>query len=374
MQRLIVAADADGCIYNKNYHWILRYLMFNFHKAMWKFIQGAELPNQHMQKIMQTSLLEALEKIKCHLARHETQHCAELDLAQFISTDAGSELLKNLANKYQLSFTDENIETLLIMAQNYCHDFLQVFAPELNGAIVCLSNQVLLDYLQNMAEDYNEIVFSCFSLRQSPGVDQAGKQQNATGLIFVDLMVLAQELQKRLGNKIPVRFEPCHMANFYKVANINLAGKDWLPDPSKFSIFYAFNHYFAQKFSDGFNNLLVLDDREELLQSLQSIPTHRLPENNACILQAYDGKLSALKPENSIHGSGQVHTEYMLFLAKLYQTRQRIKPNQVQVDFLKVFNQSQSGYHPQCNIFEFSPKARFKDDIEEKNYNAFNSN
>lgn len=313
--------DADGCVYNSHYQYLLFSLLSNFSELL-STTPANKITSEQIDAMIQH--IHSVEVEYAHVASSREKHNQRIhELRDAVS------LHKSKIEKYMLradvsfdgsidvskSFTRED--------QKYFFHFVQHCIEKLNEADPRVLQEMFLaanaDLIADLTseDDCDVQVLMVGSARQDHHHDKLGMNLRLTNSIYTDLDFLARHLQKQLSGTREVSLNRAVLADIYGGLEL---GKSYdnimasthrtqhaksIYDLTKFTILYMAAHANPNAVTVNFydDNRTI---RDSLLRAFLRCP-ELLPAGMQLNILSYDGKLYQ---HGSVMGQGMHDSQY----------------------------------------------------------------
>lgn len=286
-KEFIALIDADDCLYNPVYRYLLLYCIANYHEELTKIFdknaindQVAELKSDHTEDLYS----EIIKKIETLIDFNENNNTLSIEglpierivelfppLHKIILTNNPTdedededEATNNAAKKSEKKVTDKDIN--VPMTRNiiaFLNKLLENKSGEkLYKSILAAANIPLFDNIltRMKKEKCDHLTLMSISSRTCFRSDQANALSNGTNLIKKDISLLAEIFNELLD---ATNGDKCSHLNcrFDDIFDQNVT----VFDSSKYSLYILLLHYIAFQYPDRENIVAVYDDNVEIL-------------------------------------------------------------------------------------------------------------
>lgn len=309
-KRLIALIDADGCIYNPYYRYLIHYLVAEYGPTIYRLNHLKNVFNSSqieselqgiLDEILEVPFVVGTDEEVFPLVKSIFKNIGFNDLTQFDETSFNDTLAetmeRTLASLKQLGAAGKKIiDTILVKA---------------NAAwFVALTDRM-------QAEHFDAMDVVSGSNRQSKALDDFNKALNITGSFFADLPVIRDQFNTlflEAGIKAFCQYDGFVLADIFgecepgescqKILE-ELAAENkestiehahYVFDKTKFSLLYGILHYLSNKYPHEKLVIPYFEDMENINASLAGIFLKHpdfIPENIELEFWPYNGKLPA---------------------------------------------------------------------------------
>lgn len=328
--------DADGCIYNKNYHSLLIWLIKKYRDKL-QVLQQARVQEQE-SGIKNDEVEIAVREIK--------QDIDACDISSFNVNRAMNELGWNADKIVDCMIKPQELgfgARFRLRESSYI-DMLNMIDISIMQSILLKANVPLMQHLTHHSEPHVLQEIGIGSARQTDKDDLAGAKYNGSGRIFHDLFYLASVLRaetkaqdKHLAVKsltLPDIGSSLPRGENYRRIMTNYQGvhETYGGDLSKLSQLYAMIHDTASHYSAADHTVHFYDNDVWIIAGLVrtfSRYPELLPAQTTLVIHRYDGRFGS---EAVIKGTGSIDFNYrhnvreMLSLARHHAKKTAIKP------------------------------------------------
>lgn len=350
---IIDSIDADGCVYNFNYHYLVLWLMAE---------RGHEITQLYVERAKEKASGVTNPEITASIQRiiHDMR---QINLSAVTDEQYSALLKKLLATGTALLHCEtKNTDGLSVhdLEADYYIGIMNALDENLLHSAFLLANQPLLDRITTHVDPHKVHEIALASLRQAYPYDLIGVKQNHTNFIFKDLFHLTKYLRDKNKNPhVSVILNPITLTDVaaglpigesYRriIVELDQKHESYFCDISKFAIIYAKAHDAAIRYlkvksdvseaiaSDGSVTINFYENEPEIINNL--VATLRefpelLPKGVRVVFHPYDGKFFA--ESAVINGQGLIDDDYrnnVRFIISLAQlTRPRESSDYVNV-------------------------------------------
>lgn len=271
-----ILLDADNCIYNTNYHKLVRYLSVKYHPFFNHFNNVYQFTAEQ-QTFIDQIITQMLADVHSAYSYHNNSV-----ICHFQDT------YKSLGN--ELVILCPEVEGVSYPIEHYLFTNL-MFLSRVGKAgltlikeIIYMSNLPFFAKTQTIMQHYDELRIMCGSLRNNFRIEKINVELNGTRYFQLDLELIAEKFQSLLHDK-PCQLEPFFLGNFWDENALGKLKQTYVEmiagiqsdvshyrvkrnDHSKFVILYAAMHYISILHPHKNKTLGFYDDLTDYLVQL----------------------------------------------------------------------------------------------------------
>lgn len=306
--------DADGCVYNRNYHSLLIWLINKYDDELMELHQARV--QEHESGTIDREIDFAIQKIK--------QDINACDISSFNINRAMNELRWNTKKVIDCAAKPQELGfgTRFKLRESYYISMLNSIDESIMQSILLKANEPLIQRLTHHPEAHVLQMIGIGSARQTYKDDLSGAKYNGSCRIFHDLFYLTNVLrtEMKLQSK-HLALKPLTMPDIgsslprgenYQRTMTGYTGahESYYVDQSKLTLLYAMIHDTASHYSAADHTIHFYENDVRIIGDLIRTFSHYpelIPAQSTLVIHRYNGRFGA---ETVIKGSGPIDYNY----------------------------------------------------------------